>query len=60
MENPEALFTLLSELLFNQDQRPERFLAKAKEAGLLGSNILGFRFEFHLFIRRGAGAYICG
>lgn len=38
----------------------ERCLAKAKEAGLLGSNILGSGFEFHLYIRRGAGAYICG
>jgi len=38
----------------------EKCLAEAREAGLLGNNILGSGFEFHLYIRRGAGAYICG
>ncbi len=32
----------------------------AGEAGLLGENILGGDFSFHLYLRRGAGAYICG
>jgi len=38
----------------------EKCLAEAREAGLLGNKILGSDFEFHLYIRRGAGAYICG
>jgi len=35
-------------------------LAEARAAGLLGSSILGSDFEFDLYVRRGAGAYICG
>ena len=38
----------------------EKCLAQAREAGLLGNNILDSGFEFHLYVRRGAGAYICG
>ena len=38
----------------------EKCLAEAREAGFLGNNILGSGFEFHLYVRRGAGAYICG
>ncbi|MDG2122654.1 MAG: NADH-ubiquinone oxidoreductase-F iron-sulfur binding region domain-containing protein, partial [Verrucomicrobiales bacterium] len=33
---------------------------EAVAANLLGENILGTGFAFHLYIRRGAGAYICG
>ncbi len=32
----------------------------AREAGLLGPDILGFGFAFDIEVRRGAGAYICG
>jgi NADH-quinone oxidoreductase subunit F len=32
----------------------------AREAGLLGKNILGSDFSFDVEVRRGAGAYICG
>ena len=32
----------------------------AEEAGLLGDDILGRGFNFRLYLRRGAGAYICG
>ncbi len=32
----------------------------AGAAGLLGANILGSQFNFNIYIRRGAGAYICG
>lgn len=32
----------------------------AREAGLLGQNILDSTFSFDIEIRRGAGAYICG
>ncbi len=35
-------------------------LADAGDAGLLGSGILGTDFSFDLYLRRGAGAYICG
>jgi NADH-quinone oxidoreductase subunit F len=35
-------------------------LAQAAAAGLLGANILGSGFEFHIELRSGAGAYICG
>ena len=38
----------------------ERALSEAKEAGLLGDAILGEDFDFHIYIRRGAGAYVCG
>lgn len=32
----------------------------ARAAHLLGKNILGTAFHFDLYVRRGAGAYICG
>jgi NADH-quinone oxidoreductase subunit F len=36
-------------------------VAKAREGGYLGSNILGVQgFDFDIELRRGAGAYICG
>ena len=33
---------------------------KATEAGLLGDNIMGTDFCFHIHINRGAGAFVCG
>ena len=38
----------------------ERALSEAEEAGLLGDAILGKDFNFHIYVRRGAGAYVCG
>jgi len=38
----------------------ENALNEAREAGLLGRNILGSGFSFDIEIRVGAGAYICG
>ncbi|MGI9628086.1 MAG: NADH-ubiquinone oxidoreductase-F iron-sulfur binding region domain-containing protein [Longimicrobiales bacterium] len=38
----------------------EKAIQEAIDAGFLGDNILGKRFSFHLMVRRGAGAYICG
>jgi NADH:ubiquinone oxidoreductase subunit F (NADH-binding)/Pyruvate/2-oxoacid:ferredoxin oxidoreductase delta subunit len=35
-------------------------IRQAKEAGLLGENILGSGFNFFLDIRLGAGAFVCG
>jgi NADH-quinone oxidoreductase subunit F len=35
-------------------------VAEARQAGLLGNNILGSTFNFDVEIRRGAGAYVCG
>ncbi len=38
----------------------EQALAQARQAGLLGDNILGSGFNFDLFAHHGYGAYICG
>ncbi len=35
-------------------------IRQAREAGLLGDDVMGFGFAFDIEIRRGAGAYICG
>ena len=35
-------------------------LKQMEEYGLLGDNILGSSFNFHIKIKEGAGAYICG
>ncbi len=40
--------------------RLEDAISAAEEAGLLGDDILGSGFTFRLYLRRGAGAYICG
>ena len=42
------------------EQRMRGAIAAAREAGLLGENILGSGFTFDIELRRGAGAYICG
>ena len=41
-------------------ERLERAIQAAEEARLLGENVLGGDFCFRLYLRRGAGAYICG
>jgi NADH-quinone oxidoreductase subunit F len=38
----------------------EKALAEARAAKLLGEKILESAFSFELYVRRGAGAYICG
>ncbi|MDA0814021.1 MAG: NAD(P)H-dependent oxidoreductase subunit E [Verrucomicrobia bacterium] len=38
----------------------EKCVADAQAANFLGDNILGSNVSFHLYVRRGAGAYICG
>ncbi|MDA8138618.1 MAG: FAD-dependent oxidoreductase [Desulfobacteraceae bacterium] len=35
-------------------------LGQLRELGLLGENILGTGFEFHLGLKMGAGAFVCG
>ncbi len=40
--------------------RCEKAIAKAREAGFLGKNILGSGFDFDIEIRLGAGAFVCG
>lgn len=40
--------------------RLEMAIEQATEYGLLGDNILGTDFSFHLHINRGAGAFVCG
>ena len=46
--------------IFEVYQRFEAALQQARDAGLLGSNILGSNFSFELFAHHGYGAYICG
>ena len=41
-------------------ERCEEALEEAYQAGLLGDNILGSGFSFHLYNCHGYGAYICG
>ena len=41
-------------------RRMESAIQEAEAAGLLGENILGSGFSMHLYVHRGAGAYICG
>ncbi len=41
-------------------ERVESAIRAARQAGLLGRNILGSGFSFDIEVRRGAGAYICG
>ncbi len=38
----------------------EHALHEAERAGFLGGSIVGTDFAFHIHLRRGAGAYICG
>ncbi len=38
----------------------ETAIQEAEEAGFLGDGILGTDFSFRIYVRRGAGAYICG
>ncbi|MFN8373585.1 MAG: NAD(P)H-dependent oxidoreductase subunit E [Anaerolineae bacterium] len=35
-------------------------IEEAEAAGMLGESIMGSAFSFHIELRRGAGAYICG
>lgn len=38
----------------------DKAIKDATEAGFLGENILGSGFSFNLYIRAGAGAFVCG
>ena len=35
-------------------------IEQAEELGLIGDNIMGTDFSFHLHIKEGAGAFVCG
>ena len=41
-------------------RRLENAIGHARDRGFLGPNILGREFSFHIEVRKGAGAYICG
>ena len=41
-------------------EHTEIALAQAREAGLLGEDILGTGLDFQIEIRKGAGAFVCG
>ncbi len=40
--------------------RLRRAIEQATELGILGDNVLGSDFSFHMHINRGAGAFVCG
>ncbi len=40
--------------------RLKHAIAVLEEVGLLGDDILGTGFSFHMHINRGAGAFVCG
>lgn len=35
-------------------------IEQAEKSGILGENILGTNFSFHIHIKKGAGAFVCG
>lgn len=41
-------------------ERVKNAIETAREAGLLGENILGRGFDFDIEIKKGAGAFVCG
>ncbi len=41
-------------------ERLNMAIEQARQAGLLGKNILGSGFDFDVFVRLGAGAFVCG
>jgi len=41
-------------------RRMEIALAQARDAGLLGEDILGSGFDYDIYIKAGAGAFVCG
>jgi NADH-quinone oxidoreductase subunit F len=41
-------------------KRLKRSIAQATARGFLGSNILGQGFQFHVNLKEGAGAFVCG
>jgi len=41
-------------------ERMSRAISAARDAGLLGDDILGSGFRFDIEVKRGAGAYVCG
>ncbi|MBN2347253.1 MAG: FAD-dependent oxidoreductase [Bacteroidales bacterium] len=41
-------------------ERLNNAILQAKQAGILGKNILGSKFSFDLEIRMGSGAFVCG
>ena len=44
----------------NSVKRLKGAIAELESRGLLGDNILGTGFSFHMHINRGAGAFVCG
>lgn len=56
----EAGYNYIHGEIFEGYQRFEEALVQARNAGLLGNNILGSDFSFELHAHHGYGAYICG
>lgn len=55
----EAYVYVRGEYILAQ-QRLTSAIKQAEELGLLGDNIMGSGFSFHVHVHSGAGAYICG
>jgi NADH-quinone oxidoreductase subunit F len=55
-----AGFNYIHGEIFHTYRRFEEALQEAREAGLIGQNILGSPFSFNLQAAHGFGAYICG
>jgi NADH-quinone oxidoreductase subunit F len=45
---------------YQEAQHLQKAIDEAYEAGLLGKNAAGSKWDFDLYVHRGAGAYICG
>ncbi len=58
--NATVGFNYIRGEFFEPIERMEAALAEAREAGLLGDNILGSGFDYQIHNHIGAGAYICG
>ena len=41
-------------------ERLEKAISQANEKGFLGKNILGSGFSFDVYVKQGAGAFVCG
>ncbi len=57
--SPESFIYIRGEFLHGHEVL-QRAIAEATERGYLGDRVLGTDFSHHMYLYRGAGAYICG
>ncbi len=58
--NAEVSYNYIRAEFYEPFERMEAALKQAREAGYVGSNILGSGLTYHFYNTIGAGAYICG